>query len=85
MDTNFVLLIVYMLSVGIWSAYEIMRPALYLLISRGAHEDPLVQHKFISYFVMTCIGALTAPFMVVIILVPYLHDSVIEGIVEYSE
>lgn len=68
--------LLFMISVGIWSAIQLMYPAIEIMKVTDP-EDVLVQNKFISYMVMFCIGALVAPFMVVIILTPKLYDIVI--------
>lgn len=68
--------LLFMISVGIWAAIQLMYPAIEIM-KLADPDDVLVQNKFISYMVMFCIGALVAPFMVVIILSPNLYDVVL--------
>jgi hypothetical protein len=71
--------IIFMLSVGVWSCYELMRPARNVL--RKTHpEDVLVQSPVIAYLVQFCVGAAFAPFMVPVILVPGLYEKALQGL-----
>lgn len=67
--------LVFALSVGLWSCYELLRPA----ISGLGVEDPLRVNKVSAYIAMLFIGSVFAPLFVVIILVPNLEKAAIEG------
>ncbi len=63
------LYLLFMFSVGFWACYEVMRPAI-MIMSQHDPSDVIVENKLIAYTVMFCFGVITAPLMVVIIMVP---------------
>jgi hypothetical protein len=72
------LYLIFMLSVGIWSCYELMAPARRIL-KKTRPNDVLVRNSVIAYLVQFCIGAVFAPFMVLVILVPTLYERALHG------
>lgn len=81
--SGFFIYFIFATSVALLACYEIMRPALYQL--RDRPEDTLSQHKFIAHFVMFCISWVTAPLTIIAIMVPSLHERVVQGITQKSE
>lgn len=71
--------IIFMLSVGIWSCYELMRPARQIL-KKTHPEDVLVESPVIAHIAQFCIGAIFAPFMVAVILLPGLYEKALKGL-----
>lgn len=77
--------ILFMLSVGLLACYELMYSTMRHLAALGRKDDILNQNKTISYLVMFCIGAVFAPLVAVIILVPKLNEIAVTAMVDIDD
>ena len=71
--------LLFSISVGFWSCYEILLPALYSLKNTDP-SDVLVKNKLITYLVHFVFSGIFAPIMVYIILSPNLCNKLITAI-----
>lgn len=69
--TALTLYFLFCVSVGLWACYELMAPALRLIVDR--ENDVMYQNKLVAYVTLFCMSCLVAPLVVVIIMVPNLN------------
>lgn len=69
--------LLFMLSVGLWACYELMRPTLRYLASIDKQDDVLYRNQITAYVTQFCIAAVFAPIFVVIVLVPRLSNATV--------
>lgn len=77
--TGLEIYLLFMVSVGVWSCYELMRPARAIL-SITDPNDVLVKSPITAYIVQFCIGAVFAPFMFWVILIPAMYGKALDGL-----
>jgi hypothetical protein len=75
----------FALSVGFLACYEIMRTAIGVLDSMCRKNDVILDNKFLAHVVMFCVATITAPVMLVLILLPATHYILVETIVFREE
>lgn len=78
------LYLVFMISVGFWSCYELMRPALQIMKTSGV-SNVLSQNVKTAYFVQFCIGTALAPVVAIIILHPGMYAATLLALTSEDE
>ena len=73
--TALTLYFLFAVSVGLWACYELMAPALELVVDR--ETDVLYQNKTLAYLSIFGMSCLVAPLVVVIIMVPGLNQTTV--------